>query len=239
MRIMRRKRAREMRRVEHRRIDRRLKVMAEHRVGKEELQRPLILLVATRRAEGDPRLAIAQGKGWAESRPWSLAALNVVWVVRIEVEHLRPGAEAEPETLDHGRALQPPSAWCAGDQVPEAIGHRDMNRVAPHLARGLRAGARPVAFRNFLHRAARKARLESARRAWPELQRCARANQGAAGIRIIAGEQALEVHLDECWIRVPGFPVSERELCAFDDRVDVIGGQEGGREEIETFQQTD
>src|SRR5260370_26581277 len=136
--------------------------MAKHPVRKEELQRPLILLVATRGAEGDPRLAIAQGKRWAESRPWSLAALNVVWVFRIEVEHLCPGAEAEAETLDHGRALQPTSAWSASDHVSEAIGHRDMNRVAPHLAHGLRAGARPVAFRHFLHRAARKPRLQSA-----------------------------------------------------------------------------
>src|SRR5260370_41410253 len=147
--------------------------MAKHPVRKEELQRPLILLVATRAAEGDPRLAIAQGKRWAESRPWSLAALNVVGVVGIELDHLSPGAEAEAETLDHGRALQPTSAWSASDHVPEAIGHRNMNRVAPHLAHALRLRGRPMAFRNFLHGTARQARLESARRAWPELQRCA------------------------------------------------------------------
>src|SRR5712692_8182000 len=165
MRLMGRKRAREMRRVEHRRINRSLKAMAKHPVRKEELQRPLILLVATRGAEGDPRLAVAQGHGWAESRPWSLAALDVVWVVSIEVEHLCPGAEAEAETLDHGRALQPTSAGSASDHVPEAIGHSNMNRVAPHLAHGLRARARPVAFRNFFRRTVRKAGLDSARRA--------------------------------------------------------------------------
>src|SRR5258708_39469535 len=123
--------------------------MGEHGVRKEELQRPLILLVAARRTEGDPRLAIAQGKRWAESRSWSLAALNVVWVVSIEVEHLCPGAEAEAETLDHGRALQPTSAWSASDHVSEAIGHRDMNRVAPHLPHALRPRARPVPFPTF------------------------------------------------------------------------------------------
>ncbi len=112
-----------------------------------------------------------------------------------------------------------------------------MNRVAPHLAQGLRARARPVALRNFLPSAARKARFESARRAWPELQRCARANQGAAGIRVVAGEQALEVHLDECGIRVPGFAVRECELRALDDRVDVIGGQKAGSDEVEALQQ--
>src|SRR5712691_9569784 len=233
-----RKRAREMHRVEHGRIDRRLKVMAESGMRKEELQRPLILLVATRGAEGDPRLAVAQSHGWAESRPWSLTALDVVWVVGIEVEHLCPGAEAEAETLDHGRALQPTSAGSASDHVPEAIGHRNMNRVAPHLAHGLRAGARPVAFRNFLYRTARKAWLDSARRAWPELQRCAWAHQRAAGIRVVAGEQALEVHFDECGIRVPGFAVRERELRALDDRVNVIGGQKAGSGEVEALQQT-
>src|SRR5260370_34714596 len=133
----------------------------------------MIVLGATRGAEGDPRLVVAQSQGWAESRPWSLAALNVVWVVGIEVEHLCTGAEAESKTLDHGRALQPTSAWSASDYVPEAIGHRNMNRVAPHLAHGLRLRGRPMAFRNFLHGTARQARLESARRAWPELQRCA------------------------------------------------------------------
>src|SRR5258707_14014844 len=190
MRLMGRKRAGEMHPVEHGRIDRRLKVMAESGMRQEELQRPLILLVATRGAEGDPRLAVAQSHGWAESRPWSLAALNVVWVVGIEVEHLWPGAEAEAETLDHGRALQPTSARSASDHVPEAIGHRDMNRVAPHLAHGLRPRVRPVAFRNFLHGAARKARLESPTRAWPELERCALPHQGAAGTRRVAGWHA-------------------------------------------------
>src|SRR5260370_35234136 len=187
--------------------------MGEHGVRKEELQRPRSLLVAARRPEGDPRLAIAQGKRWGESRSWSLAAINVVWVVSIEVEHLCPGAEAEAENLDHGSALQPTSAWSASDHVSKAIGHRDMNRVAPHLAQGFRARARPVALRNFLPSAARKARFESARRPWPELQRCTGANQGAAGIRVGAGEQALQVHLDECGVRRPRFAVRECEVC--------------------------
>ncbi len=64
--------------------------MAEHGVRKEELQRPLILLVAARRTEGDPRLAIAQGKRWAESRSWSLAALNVVWNICALVPRQKP-----------------------------------------------------------------------------------------------------------------------------------------------------
>src|SRR5260370_5861922 len=171
--------------------------IGEQGVRKEELQRPLVLLVAARRTEGDPGLAIAQGKRWAESRSWSLAALNVVWVVSIEVEHLCPGAEAEAETLDHGRALQPTSAWSASDHGSKAIGHRDMNRVAPHLAQGLRARARPVALRNFLPSAARKARFEYRRRAWPELQRCARATQGAAALPALARQPAPQAHLHQ------------------------------------------
>src|SRR5260370_6359887 len=193
--LMGRKRAGEMHRVEHGRIDRRLKVMAESGMRQEELQRPLILLVATRGAEGDPRLAVAQSHGWAESRPWSLAALNVVWMVSIEVEHLCPGAEAEAETLDHGRALQPTSAGSASDHVPEAIGHSNMNRVAPHLAHGLPARARPVAFRNCLHRTAWKVWLEFAQPSSPQLPRSAWAKHGAAAHPALAGPQPHHVDL--------------------------------------------
>ena len=50
---MRRKRAWEMFRVEHRRIDGRLEVVPEHGMRNEELERPLVLLIASGSAEGD------------------------------------------------------------------------------------------------------------------------------------------------------------------------------------------
>ena len=61
-------RAREVRAVEARRVDGRLQVEPEVHVGQEEQQRPLVLLVATRGAEREVGLAVAQGQRGAQGR---------------------------------------------------------------------------------------------------------------------------------------------------------------------------
>ena len=53
-------RAREVGRVEGRRVDRRLEVQPVDGVGEEEGQRPLVLLVASGRSEGEVGLAVAE-----------------------------------------------------------------------------------------------------------------------------------------------------------------------------------
>src|SRR5713226_1666977 len=62
-RLSRVERAGEVVRVEGGRVDRRLQVEPELDVCEEDVQRPLVLLVAARRAEGEVRLALPQGEG--------------------------------------------------------------------------------------------------------------------------------------------------------------------------------
>src|ERR1700687_5748364 len=103
-------RAGEMAAVEHRRVDRLLQVEAEDGMGQKEIQRPLVLLVAARRAERQPRLSAASHEVRAQGRPRPFAALERVWMAFVEVEHLGSRAQAEAEPPDHGRALQPAAA---------------------------------------------------------------------------------------------------------------------------------
>src|SRR5438270_3709225 len=73
--IARVERARKVVRVERRRIDRSLKVESEVHVVQEEDERPLILLVAARRSEGEVRIAAAECERRRERRAWPLARL--------------------------------------------------------------------------------------------------------------------------------------------------------------------
>ena len=57
-----------MRRVEHRRVDRGLQVEPEDRMGEEELQRPLVLLVAAGSAERQHGPVVAHGQRRRERR---------------------------------------------------------------------------------------------------------------------------------------------------------------------------
>ena len=94
-------------------------------------------------------------------------------MIRVQVEHLRPGAQAEAETVDHGRALQPAAAGCAGDHVALAVDGADVHGVAPHLTDSLRARPGPVTLGDSLPRRPRQSRLHAARRPWTQLEGCA------------------------------------------------------------------
>src|ERR1700741_1343823 len=116
--------------MERRRVDRGLEPEPEEGVGEEEPQRPLVLLVASGRAEGEPGLAFEKCERRAQGCARSLAALYVIGVIGVEVEHLCAGTQAEAETVDDGRALQPTSTRRAGDQVAVPVGDGDVAGVA-------------------------------------------------------------------------------------------------------------
>ena len=169
MRLVGRKGAREVRGVEHGRVVRGLQIVAEDGVRQEEFERPLILLIAAGSAEGDRRLAIAERECRAQGGPRPFGAFDVVGVIGIEVEHLRPRPQAEAQAVDDRRALQPASAWRTRDQVSVAISDRDVNRVAAYSSGRLGPGAGPVTFGDDLGRAPRKQRLIAIERSRPEL----------------------------------------------------------------------
>src|SRR5258708_10101638 len=142
---MRRERAWKVRGVKHRSVDRRLQVVSEDGVRQEKLQGPLVLLVTARGAESQPRLAVAQRERRAECRAGSLSAFEMVWVLSIEIQHVRAGAEAEAEAGEDRRALQPATAGRARDHVAVTVDPAAVPAAPPHLADGLRTGPRPWA----------------------------------------------------------------------------------------------
>src|SRR5256885_8360101 len=92
------KRAREVIRVEAGRVDRLLQIEPAVDMTEEEVQRPLVLLVAARRPERDVRLAAAERERRRERRPRALARLERGPQAFLEPEHLRtpPEGQAEP-----------------------------------------------------------------------------------------------------------------------------------------------
>src|SRR5204863_1851864 len=96
----------------------------------EGLERPLILLVAARRAEGKMRIAAPGDERRRERRPRALARLERVREPFLEPKHLRARAETESELGDHRRTPQPAAARGRGDHVPEAIDDVEMHGVA-------------------------------------------------------------------------------------------------------------
>src|SRR2546422_3258807 len=178
------KRAWEVRGVEHGRVDGCLQVMPKDSVSEEKLERPLVLLVASGCAEREAWFAVAKCDRRAERCPRPLAAFQMIGVLRVEVEHLGSGAEAEAEAWNHRRALQPSAARGAGDKVPMTVGDRYVHGVATHRAEGLGAGARPVPLGHGLCLASRQPRLQTRGLTWPQRQGCPVADQPAAFVRV-------------------------------------------------------
>src|SRR5437879_5235199 len=94
--------AREVAAVEHRGVDRFLQVEAKDGMGEKEVERPLVLLIAARCAEGEPWLSLPKYEGRAQSRSRPFPALQRVGMPFVEVEHLRPRPQAEAEPRNRG-----------------------------------------------------------------------------------------------------------------------------------------
>src|SRR5256885_12692545 len=122
-----------------------------------ELEGPLVLLVSTRSAECQSRPPLSHRERRAQRRPRPLTTFDVVRMLRVEVEHLRPRAQAKAQTLDHRPALQPPAARRAGDEVSVTVSHGDVDRVAPDRAQRLPSRPGPVSRADPLRVASRQA----------------------------------------------------------------------------------
>src|ERR1700674_2211766 len=117
------------------RFDRLLYVHSELDDVEEELERPLILLVAALGAESQVWLSGARRKRRRERSARPLAGHQSVGMARVEVEGLHPGSEGKAERVDHGRARNPSAARRNRDQVARAIGGGDVNRAGTPCAR--------------------------------------------------------------------------------------------------------
>src|SRR5208282_3162011 len=111
------------------RFDRLLQVHAELDDVEEELERPLILLVAALGAESQVWLSGARRKRRRERSTRALAGHQGVGMARVEVEGLHPGSERKAERVDHGRTRNPSAARRDRDQIAGPIGGGDVNRA--------------------------------------------------------------------------------------------------------------
>ena len=93
-------------------VDGLLQVHAEMHHVQEELERPLVLAVAAGRAEGDVWEAglLGESYGGRECGAGTLAGLQLLGVILVEVEHLPPRAQRETQALDHRGRLNPRAA---------------------------------------------------------------------------------------------------------------------------------
>ena len=215
--------------VEHRRVDRLLQAEPEVHEREEKDERPLVLPVAARSPERK-RLTVAPGDRRRERRARALARLERARQPFLEPEHLAPGAEAEAETGNHGRAVQPAAARGRGDDVAVTVDHIDVARVAQDRLAG--SGRRCGRGRN-----PRQLRLSALRAPGAQLTRRLLDDEPGALFRVAWAQQVAERNIGEGRVAVPRLAVRERELRALDHDVDELGALAPDRSEVETFEQ--
>ena len=208
-------RAREVVGVEHRRVDRRLQVEPEHRVGEEELERPLVLLVAARRAEREHRPVVAHAPATATA---SCAA----------AARRTSDAGSPPRARTSARA-------CRGrTRGPGSRASSAASRRSASPRRGCRSGRRRRGGR--CRRASARPRPRAPSRARPDRRQPpvrppGRSSPDASApisarraAAYAAREQRVQRHRRR--VAVPRLAVRERELRALDHRVDVLDAEE-------------
>ncbi len=232
-------------------VDRLLQIHAVMHVAQEGDQRPLLLLVAARRAEGEPGLAVAQRHRGRQRGARPLAGLERSRHGGVQPEHLAARAQAEAELGNDRRALQPAAAGRGRDHVAVPVDHVEMHGVAGHHSvaaerglaramagveprdRGLAHGLRGQARNSFQHRAADQDRAAETRNAaGPDLARRFAADQLAALVGVVLGQQALHRHLDEIRIGVERLAIRERQLEALHDGVHEFRAQRIHRRDV-------
>ena len=208
-------------------VDRLLQIHAGMDVAQEELGRPLVLLIAARRAPGEVGFAVAQSERRRERGARAFAGRERGGVARLEPEHLRARAETESEFWNDRGGLQPAAGRRRGDHVAGAVDDIEMHGVAAHLSDppdGRFAGAERADRRALAGVAPQlDDRAEAFDRAGFELQRRGFSDElappGVVGLR----EQRRHRHLDELRIAVKALAVRIGELGGFDLEMDEIG----------------
>src|SRR5207237_761068 len=99
--------------------------------SEEDLERPLVLLIATGTPEREIRLAAAADEGWGERCAWALSRFERIGKPLFQPKHLRSRAEGKAELRDHGSAVKPAATRHGGDHVPEAVDDIEVDGVSP------------------------------------------------------------------------------------------------------------
>jgi hypothetical protein len=185
-------------------------------VRQQEHQLPLVLLVATGRAEREVRLAV-------------LVATDGVSVVAaaspgqrrrqpgLQPEHLGARPEAEAELGHRRRALQPAAARRRGDHHPVAVDDVDVARVAARGAVALHRGLAGPGRGGDAGADRRQPRRASFRAARPQVVRGSVFDEPAPLGGVLRREQRVERDVDVLRVAVPGLTIREGQLRALDD----------------------
>lgn len=192
----------------------------------EEVQLPLVLLVAAGRAERQHRNPVAQGDRGGEGGAGAAAGGEGVRQAVLQPGHLQPGAEREAQFGHDGVGLEPAAAGGGGDQVAPAVDDVDVAGVPRHApaagdrgladAHGAEAG---VVVGHHVRVRAQPGR-PPAGAAGPQLQRRPGADQGPPPGVVLPRQQLGQRHRRR--VAVPGLPVGHGELAALDQQVDVV-----------------
>ena len=197
------------------RVDRGLEVaLAVSGEAQEELRRPLVLLIAARRAEREPAPVGELRERRRERGARALARRERVRVLGIERRHLQPRAEREAELGDHGRGHDPAAARRRRHGVAPAS-------TATHCVVSVRPGRREAASApgSAGSTASVLGHERPARRQPPEprpqLERRLLGVDERAALRgVVAREQRVERDVREARVAIARVAVGERELRA-------------------------
>ena len=116
--------------VELGRVDRLLQVQPAIDMAQEDVKAPLLLLVATGGAPGEPGLPLAKREAGRQRRTRTRARTERRRQTFLEPEHLGPRSERPAEVRDHRRAIEPATARGGGDHVPPPVDDVDVDGVA-------------------------------------------------------------------------------------------------------------
>jgi hypothetical protein len=237
------KRAGKVRGLERRRIHGGLQIQAEVHVPQQQLQRPLILLIAARRAERGIGLAVAGDERRRERGARTASRSERRGQSFFHPEHLAARGHVEAQSRNRGRCLEPAARRRRRHHVAPAIDDIEMHGVAAQLGQRRERGfALTEAARLLAARVGedfRGARLAVEQIARTEFERCAaRIDLPAARIVIGVAQKRVHRHVGEVRVAVEDVAVRERELRAFDDRVDEVRSQRVHAREIEALQQS-
>src|SRR5579862_74491 len=114
-----------------RRINRCLQVETAIDVTHKDMQGPLLLLIASWRPVGEPRLAISQHQSGRKCRPGSYTGRKRRWQPFFQPEHLSARPERPTQRGNRGRTLQPTATWGRRDKIAPAVCDVEVDCVTP------------------------------------------------------------------------------------------------------------
>ena len=205
-----------------------LQVHTKVDVVEEELERPLLLRVAAGCAERHEGIAALRNKRGCQRRAGTLARLESVRAVRVQVKHLAASAEWEAESLDYGGSTKPATAWSSRDHVTFGVHCVEVRGISD-------VGVPEAEVTHFTGADAERGTVvlcdtdsgivgcSAAEVAGTQFAGRKSTNLPCPFLRIVLGQQHVDGHFIECGIAVVRLAVGECELGGLHPRVQVVG----------------